>query len=166
MGIFAPDLWQEIGRVTNSGASDTIQITSFPARKYLRFKISYVSTGGTTVGTIRFNNDSGSNYANRQQANGAADATAVTQTGFLMSGAENQTPFLAEFTMLNIAASEKIGYGHVVKVVTTGAGTAPSRTEDAIKWTNTSNQITRIDITNSGAGDFAAGAQLIVEGHD
>ena len=161
-----PRWWQEIGRTTLGSAGDTISVTGIPARKYLKFILSYTSTGGTTVGTIRFNNDSGNNYANRQSANGGADATATSQSGFQMSSAEANISFYGEFEGLNVSTLEKVFVGRVTKTATSGAGTAPNRTEDAVKWVNTSAQINRIDVINGGTGDFATGAELIVLGHD
>lgn len=158
--------WEEIGRTTLGSAGDTISIISLPARKYLKFILCYTGTGGTTLPTIRFNNDSGSNYANRQSASGGADATATSQTSFIMSGAESNISIYAEFEGINISAQEKVFTGRVVKTAVSGAGTAPLRTEDAVKWTNTSAQISRIDVINTGTGDFAIGSELIVLGHD
>lgn len=161
-----PRWWHEIARTTLGSASDTISVTGIPARKYLKFILSYTGSGGTTLPTLRFNNDSSALYANRQSASGGADATAVSQTGFIMSGAESNISFYAEFEGLNVATQEKVFTGRVTKTAVSGAGTAPLRTEDVVKWANTSAQINRIDAINSGAGDFATGSELIVLGHN
>lgn len=158
--------WEEIGRVTLGAPGDTLSLPSLPARKYLKVMVSYFTTGGTTSPVMRFNNDSNGNYANRQQADGAADSTATTQTGYVWSGAQNTSVVLGDFQILNVASVEKVMYGHVTKVITAGAGTTPSRTEDSVKWANTSNQITRIDVINTGTGDFATGSELIVLGRN
>lgn len=161
-----PRWWQEIARTTLGSAGDTISVTGIPARKYLKFILSYSSSGGTTLPTIRFNNDSTATYANRQSASGGADATAVSQTGFIMSGAESNISFYGEFEGLNSQSLEKVFVGRVTKTAVSGAGTAPLRTEDVVKWANTSAQINRIDVINSGGGDFASGAELIVLGQN
>ena len=49
---------------------------------------------------------------------------------------------------------------------TSGAGTAPQRSETVWKWANTSNQITEIDCDNAGASDYKAGSMLKVWGAD
>lgn len=160
-------LWEKLADVTLGVAGDTIASGTFTARKYLKVYLYQVATGGTTIPVWRFNNDSGNNYTNRQSASGGADATATSQAQYQMSGAEAVTSFLAVFDILNLTSIEKVGNGHVVKAISTGAGTAPARTEDVIKWANTSAQITRLDVINSGGtGDFAIGSRLIVLGHD
>lgn len=161
-----PRFWQEIGRTTLGSAGDTISVTSIPARRYLKLIIAYTGTGGTTAPSIRFNNDSSALYANRQSASGGADATATGQTSFVLSGAESNISYYAEFEGINVTAQEKLFVGHVVKTAVAGAGTAPIRTEDVVKWANTSAQINRVDVLNVGAGDFAIGSQLVILGHD
>ena len=49
---------------------------------------------------------------------------------------------------------------------TTGAGNAPNRTEWVGKWANTSNAITRVDVTNTGSGSYAEGSEVTVYGTD
>lgn len=54
----------------------------------------------------------------------------------------------------------------IMGVGSSGAGNAPNKREAAGKWHNTSNQITRVDVINITTGDFAAGSEVIVLGHD
>ena len=69
--------------------------------------------------------------------------------------------------MINNASNEKLGISHgaYVRNTETGAGADPRRTESVGKWTNTSNQITRIDITNAVGNDYTGG-QIKVWGSD
>ena len=68
--------------------------------------------------------------------------------------------------IINISSEEKLVIGHTIEVVTTGAGTAPQRMEVVGKWTNTSSQITEIDIDNPNAGDYLTDSNLTVLGRD
>ena len=47
-----------------------------------------------------------------------------------------------------------------------GAGSTPKRAEMVGKWTNTSAQITEIDLIQDGAGSFLTGSYLQVFGAD
>ena len=46
----------------------------------------------------------------------------------------------------------------------TGAGNAPKRKELTGKWSDTSEQITRVDAVNGGTGNFAVGSTVTVFG--
>ena len=53
-----------------------------------------------------------------------------------------------------------------VSAVGTGAGTAPTRTETVGKWTNTSNQITRVDVGTFTTDGIEEGSEVTVYGTD
>lgn len=156
--------WEELGRTELSGADDTISVTSLPARKHLYVYVSALATGGTIGTQLRFNNDSGANYAWRRSANGAADGTAVSQT-YLNDTSLMANMFILEATITNISGQEHIGNTVVSNAGTAGAGNAPNRLEGSAKWATTS-QITRIDCLNVGTGNFAIGSLMVVLGHD
>jgi hypothetical protein len=158
--------WEEVGRTTLSVAGDTISVTPIAARKYLKIIISVLDTGGTINATVRFNNDSGTTYANRSSANGAADGTGASGTSMGMSATASANPKYIECEVINIAAQEKLVTGHAIERGAAGAGTVPSRAELANKWANTADQITRVDVINTGTGDFAIGSEVVVLGHN
>lgn len=158
--------WEELGRTTLGSAGDTISLTGLTAKKYLLIQILLLPTGGTINANVRFNNDSGSNYSNRSSLNGAADGTAVSQTSnYIDTGAAAALPIFATMNIMNITAQEKYSIASVISS-SAGAGNAPNRREYSQKWANTANQITRIDLTNGGTGDYAIGSEVIVLGHD
>lgn len=156
--------WEEIGRTTLGSAGDTITLTTIPARKYLKIIMDLRATGGTVGPALRFNNDSGSNYNRRSSADGGVESTQVSQTSS-SSGATNNSYVYANVDVINIATIQKFITGHQV-YGDNAAGTAPSRLEWTGKWANTSNQITRVDVINTGTGDFAIGSEVVVLGHD
>jgi hypothetical protein len=157
--------WEEIGRTTLSVAGDTITVSSLPARRYLQVIISVINTGGTINTGIQFNNDTGNNYARRISISGAADITATSQSSISLSSTD-ASPRLLNLTVMNVASSEKLVQSYSFEQSTAGAGNAPSRIEGGGKWANTSAQISRIDVINSGTGDYAIGSEVVVLGHD
>lgn len=162
--LYLPHFWPEIGRTTLGSAGDTITINSIPARRFLMVLFDLPSGGTTIVPRVRFNNDTGNNYSWRMETDGAADSTAVSQAflGIASSTTGNVTGFLY---ITNVAA-----LGKSVKFLATrwngSAANAPGRDEGSGGWGNTTNQITRIDVINGGAGDFAIGSSVVVLGHD
>lgn len=161
-----PRWWQELGRTTLAVAGDTISVTGIPARKYLMVLFSYSATGGNISAFLRCNNDSAANYSSRYSSNGAADTTAVSQTQMIAAAGGNALTQQGMFTVVNIAAQEKIFAGENDYTGTAGAANAPARLEVLGKWANTAAQINRVDLINTDVGDFAIGSQLIVLGHD
>lgn len=158
--------WEELGRTTLTGAGDTITVNNLPARKYLKIYASLQPTGGTINGSIRFNNDSGSNYANRVSDNGGADSTSTSQTSLLQTIGTAAVVMFFLCEIINIATQEKISFNFSMNPGTAGGSNAPNRSEKLGKWANTSAQITRVDLINGGTGDYAIGSEVIVLGHD
>jgi len=64
----------------------------------------------------------------------------------------------------NISNKEKLVISDQVASEATGAGNAPRRSEAVTKWTNTSAQITSIQLINNASGDFAVGSYITVLG--
>lgn len=157
--------WEEIGRTTLASAGDTITVSSLPARKYLMVIVAAQNTGGTINTTLRFNNDSGSNYARRISISGGSDLTNVSQSSLSMSSTDASPRMLVAY-IVNIASNEKLIETQSVEQNTAGAGNAPTRIEGVGKWANTSAQISQIDVINTGTGDYAIGSEVIVLGHN
>lgn len=158
--------YEELGKTILTVAGDTITVNSIPARKHLRIIVTLVPSGAVG-GFLRFNNDATSTYSNRNSSNGAADATQVSQTGiYAIDASANAELKYSVIDVLNIATLEKLVISSTIEGGTAGASNAPQKREGAGKWTNTSNQITRVDVVNTQAGDFAVGSEVIVLGHD
>lgn len=155
---------EELGRQTLSSGAATMTV-SFTAKKYLQIILAG-SGSSTGLFQLRFNNDSGTNYARRTSTDGAVDATAVTG-GVLVNHTAPAagSPAMAIVDVLNIAALQKLAISRFISDVTTGSGTAPSRNETATKWVNTVSQINRVDALLS-TGSFNSGSELIILGHD
>lgn len=153
--------WEELGRTTLVSNSDTISVTGLTARKYLRLQFHTLNSGSTTV-VFRFNNDSSANYTSRYLANGSF-GTATSQT---FVGEFASSSAISGFVdIINTASTVKTGKATGL-YNGTASNTAPSAVELWFSWVNTSAQINRIDIVNMSTGDFVAGSQLVVLGHD
>lgn len=160
--------WEEIGRTTLGSAGDTISVASLPARKYLRILANITATGGTASVALRFNNDSGSNYAETLYSpNGGADVNSTSQAQIGISGATNFQPYLIDCIATNDATAMKVVTIQRSSSGGSGAGNAPGRLDITGKWANTTDQITRIDFINtSGTGDYAIGSEVVVLGRN
>lgn len=162
---FTSAIWgEELGRVEAGSVTSSLTV-AIPAKKYLYIMLYAIPSGGTLNVGIRFNGDSGNNYAERGATNGAADATATNLPQINTKTAIDAHPQLTTGEFRNIANQEKLGIMH--SVIRNSLGAAPDRKEGVYKWSNTSVQITSVTaIATGGTGNMAAGSTLIVLGHD
>lgn len=158
--------WEEIGRTTLGSAGDTITVSSLPPRKHLMIITDLIATGGTISLSMTFNGDTGNNYAVRVSVNNATDTTAASQAALNTHVIVAAYPQRQNLFISNIETQEKIGFFLTNSQNTAGAANIPGRAEGAVKWANTSAQISSVTITNSGTGDYAIGSEVIVLGHD
>lgn len=160
--------WEEIGRTTLGANADTITISSFGARKYLKVLISLIATGGTIGVGLRANNDTGNNYTYTRSVAGGAAVSGNTQPyAYLDVGGLFAVDYSIDLNIVNILNREKLIRGQVMDNGTGGVANAASIADYADKWVNTAAQITRLDVINvGGTGDFATGSEIIVLGHN
>lgn len=156
--------WEELGRHTLTGNSDTLEVADFAERLFLKI-IIYVYNTGSTTGLLRFNNDANANYSYRYSDNGAADSTATGQTEINLIGLTSRRP-RSELFVLNHASSEKICIGRRFDSGTAGAGNTGFRQENTYKWANSISQITTVTYYDNDVNTFSAGSTLIVLGHN
>lgn len=157
--------WEELGRHTLSAPADTIEVSDFGARTYLKCIYRHFTTGGTQTAVLKFNSDSGTNYATRASSDQGATATATSGTGVSIQSAASASDVFAEITIGNYSTQAKPIIIRV-NILAGTAGTAPGSRDVYGKWYNIVNQITTISVTNGGTGDFDTGSELIVLGHD
>ena len=162
------NFWEEIYSTTLESDSSTsnaqFDTGAFTGKKYLWIQI-FADANFDPL--IRFNSDTGNNYASRTSYNGATDSTNIntshTNTGatFVASNIGFGNIFI-----VNVANKEKLGICNGVRVDTLGAGTSPNfKGENVFKWTNTSNQITSMQI-EKGSGTLRAGTTIKIWGAD
>lgn len=158
--------WERLGETTLGVSGDVITVSGFTARKFLKIMIIVLDTGGNIGPLLTFNNDTGTSYGQQHVSNGAG-ATSVSRVNIACDAAGvGAVHIYMTFDVINIAAQEKIINGIIGSAGTAGASNAPDQRIITAKWINTADQITRIDITNSAAGSFDIGSQIIVLGHD
>lgn len=157
---------EELGRTTLASPGDTITINPITAKKYLLVLGFFLPTGGTLSIRLRFNNDSGNNYAYRSSIDGGADSTTTSTSSSVVDQSNANVTHFTVCDIINVANQEKQVVEQIAGRGTAGAGNAPNRREIVAKWSNTSDQITRIDCINQGTGDFATGSEVVVLGHD
>lgn len=119
---------------------------------------------GALNGLIRFNNDSGNNYSYKASTSygAGADGTSQSSIGGWLNGSDSGFVCLDILNIATINKSVILQEGGVGGA----ASAAPFSVELRGKWENTSNQITRIDFINAGAGDFDIGSEVVVLGHN
>ena len=96
-----------------SSQSQEITVDSLATKKYLWVQAKLIPTSALD-GSLRFNGDSGSNYATRDSRNGANNADAST-TGFnLTAGHSPSQPYFVTYYIINEAGKEKLAVGEMV----------------------------------------------------
>lgn len=161
--------WEEIGRTTLGSAGDTITVSSLPARKHLLIKVLLIATGGTNNTSFTLNGDTGSNYSQTTPdlASGGVQSTNTSNSYLLL---ENGSPasgavLYGEITLVNVATQHKVIHWENAHVVASAA-TAPTVSIAWGKWSNATDAVSSLTFTNGGSGDFAAGSEVVVLGHD
>jgi len=151
------NFWEELASENASGSSTNLSSGTITAKKYLWVQ---VYTDGSSINDeITFNNDSGgTTYSYRSSANGAADVLGLnggSLRNLHTAGISGKS--FSSFFIVNNASDEKLVIGQSIQQSTAGAANAPSRSEWVGKWTNTSAQITEIDVdsTSGNWGDIS-----------
>jgi len=153
---------------TELGSEDWVSGTTLPtvslSSNYKYLWVQFWTKGaGTNRQSVRLGKttiDTGTNYAQRYSENGAADGTSTSTTNFLCHTG-NKMEFCNMF-IVNNSANEKLAIWHVGNTTSSGAGSAPGRLEGVGKWTNTSNQIDRIQVFDTS--ENFTGGQIKVWG--
>ena len=155
--------WQRLAHAELGSGGDTIDTGTFTAKENLKV-IGFIKATTTVRTQFQFNSDTGSNYANRNSANGGSDSTNTSVGRMYLNDLDRSSDCYFEANITNKSDKEKLVIYHDNWQDATGAGTAPMRTETTGKWANTSAQITSIQLLNDRAGDFASGSYITVFG--
>ena len=157
--------WQELADVELSSAADSIDSGTFTAKKYLWIEFSGVGSNSSSYPRLRFNNDTGNNFAYRQSADGGGDNTQTSQNHTNTTGNVGAFNHYFNSFVVNKSDKEKLVITQGVDSNTAGAGNAPRRREVVGKWANTSDSITSVQVVDLGSHNFSS-ARLKVWGSD
>ena len=146
------NFWEELATHTQSSSGEAT--ISFTSKKYLMIQYEITALNPTATGlSIRFNSDTGNNYARRFSQDGGSDSTNTSQDKLSMihSGGSH---FFANMFIINNASNEKLIIAHQVAKTSAsgGASEVPRRWEIAGKWSNTSDQISSLTFIDTEQG--------------
>ena len=156
--------WKELGRTTLGSSGDSIDVSSLADKRYLMFLLDSRSNGTAISTTWKANGSTGNEYAFRRNHDGT-ETDANTQPSAATSWTSIVTNAFGVGYAANMSGKEKLFLEHEVYQNTAGAGTAPTRTENAFKWTGT-DVIDQLTMHNSSSGDIVSGSELVVLGWD
>tara|TARA_R110001599_G_scaffold328393_1_gene541811 strand:- start:558 stop:1625 length:1068 start_codon:yes stop_codon:yes gene_type:complete len=141
------NFWEELASVDVSTGT-SINSGTFTAKKYLWVQ-TYIDLTASNY-DYRFNSDGTSSYCNRLSNNGGNDVTQLSQSYLFPNHGFGVFPHFENMFIVNNASNEKLIISHTLGQGTAGAGTEPQRSERVGKWTNTSEQITDINVATTG----------------
>ena len=161
------NFWEELASVELGSAGDLLDSGVFAAKKYLWIQTYAIASGVINqymrVGTTTV--DTGNNYSLRYNSNGGTDGTLTSFGSAVIADSDDTTDRFVNLFGINNSGNEKLFIGHNVNN-TVGAANAALRGERVHKWANTSGQITKVEIRNTGAGSFDTGSIMKVWGSD
>ena len=157
--------YKVIGRTAVSSGDD-IDVT-VTAKDNMMVLQHLVPSGQVDQG-MHFNDDGGSggssNYAWRIRRGGSVTGQGINTYRLNTEELYPNTAFEV-FNMQHTNGQEKLLQWNVAMATTTGAGTAPSRTEGVGKWANTGN-VTKVSFTGISSVPYATGSEVVVLGCD
>jgi len=159
----ACNFWEQLASIGPTSCTQAnLDTGTITAKKYLKVESYTTSSCGNNDNLYRFNNDSCMNYSLRHRVDNGTETTLMCQTTAGFQHAVS-TPRFSTIFIINVSAQEKLMMGDASYQSTAGECATTSREEFAGKWTNTSAQITDIQLETS-TGCFAAGSYLTVWG--
>ena len=159
------NFWQELTKKELPSSSSTFNTDAFTAKKYLMVQIYGNQSSGNSDLSVRFNSNT-SNYNRRYSTNGGNDGTntGITSVNNVMGAEGNRDPFFSNSYIFNKSDKAKLILTDLVFAESgSGAGNTVSRRETTNAWTDTSAQITSIQVIG---GTFDAGSIIRVWGSD
>lgn len=157
--------WQELADVELSSAAASIDSGTFTSKKYLWIEFSGVGSNSSSYPRLRFNSDSGNNFAYKQNADGGSDNNQTSQNHMNTTGNVGAFNHYFNSFVVNKSDKEKLVITQGVDTNTSGVSNVPRRREVIGKWANTSDNITSVQVVDLNPYDFSS-ARLKVWGSD
>ena len=153
--------WGKAGSTTLSATGDTLTTTGMTASETNQFLFHTLASGNADT---RYKYNGTDQMALRYNQNGGSDATSTSDTPPQQIWVAYGDHFNVNY-MANVSGEEKLVITFDITASATGAGTAPQRMESVHKSVQ-SDQITEINISNGGGGDYLTDSNLTVLGSD
>jgi len=158
--------WGKAGSTTLSTTASEVEAT-VSVNEFSQILNHVITAGSGNIGTrYRFNDDSGSKYAQRWSHDGGSDGTAVNQAQvFTEINDADEDRFQIGY-VLSISGKEKLAINHLTETAS-GAGNAPQRSETVFKYIPSPDAtITSVKVMETVAGSFGSGTNLTALGSD
>jgi hypothetical protein len=156
-------VWAKLGTTTLSSTGSPVTVSGYTASTFSQ-ELHHGIESGSYGSSLRFNNDSGSVYANRRSANGASDNAGANRT-FIENVYGDDTLMISYIA--DIANEEKLLINFGVFAGTDGAGNAPNRLELVGKYVpSPAARITQVNRFDSEGGAHGIDTNLTVLGSD
>ena len=155
--------WGKAGSTTLSSTASPVTVSGFGASTFIQ-ELHHGIESGAYGSSLRFNNDSGTKYANGRSANGAAKNNGANRT-FIENVYGDDTLMISY--IVDIASEEKLLINSGVFAGTDGAGNAPNRLQLVGKYVpSPTARITQVNRFDSEGGAHGIGTNLTVLGSD
>ena len=149
---------------TLTSTSSSLDITDLTANQF-GVQLVHAFHTGSLFHYGRFDGNSGSNYAVRSSALGAADTTSTSQSNYWIGDSTSANDEFSISYIVNISGEEKLVISHAMGRNTAGAGNAPRRREHVAKFTVTTGQVTEYNSVPS-TSTFATDSNISAIGSD
>ena len=157
--------WAKAGTTTLGSAGDTITVSDMTTSKFKMLLSHTLDTGGAIYQGLQFNSDTTNDYAIRKSYNGGSDATYVNVSQMQFMGNAFTSDIFGVGYLVDVNGEEKLFIGFSVAENAAGAGTSPTREEQAGKYIEGAD-ITAANLNNTSAGDYNTDSNLSVIGSD
>ncbi len=162
--INQPAFWQTLRMARADSVTDLLTVNNLPNRRYLWIQI-ISRNSGVIQPQLRLNNDSGTNYSDRNRSNFFIDSQNTSDTKLDLFDPGLQNNMYTNLWIANFSTSVKqiIGFTNDIDGGTTTSDT-PNIYEFNGKWANTDDAISRVDLVNAGIGNFQVGTTFTIWG--
>lgn len=156
--------WEILGRDSAETETDLLTVSFDEPPKYLRIIFAIQATGGTISSQMRFNDDSGNNYAQNYIINFGVNTNIVSQNTLYLSPAASVSAVYSSTEIINYRNQRKTFFTHSVDDNAANATSSSNHIQVFGKWSNTTEPIGKVTLANGGTGSYAIGSELTVLG--
>lgn len=156
-------MYQLLGRTTLTGAGDTVDVASLDAKNNLMILYTTIADG-TCSNKFTVNGVTDTEYDAQNEGNGGGVGTNTGEANWALNYTSDNNYRFGVICFENNASTKKLGFQNMVQS-TGGASTdVPNRNETFMGWQNTTDQITRVTMTNDKTGSYNTGTEVVVLG--